>query len=68
MRVDGLVSDLCEEIDRNQDEIEYWKCKYEEINAKYSKLLDSSVSNAWRVSLGMVAIATHDKELAEAIT
>jgi hypothetical protein len=66
-RFDRLVSELCGEIDVLDGDAEYWKSKYEEIKLKYDSLLDSSIAASHRASLGMLAIATNDKELAEAI-
>lgn len=66
-RIDGLVFDLCNEIDDWKAEAEYWKQKYEELNQKYSDMLDSSIKASHRASLGMLAIALNDEDLAKVV-
>jgi hypothetical protein len=66
-RIDELVSGLCDEIDILTENCEYWKSEYEKIKAKYDDSIMTSIRQSHAMGLGMVAIATGDKELAEAV-
>lgn len=66
-RIDYLVTGLCEEVDYWKKEAEHWQSKYEELNQKYGDMLDSSIKASHRASLGMLAIALNDEELAKAV-
>lgn len=67
IRINLMLSDLCDEIDSLTEEVLYWKRKYEEENKKYNNLLDRNIKGSWSVSLGMLALATKDRKLAEKI-
>jgi len=66
-RIDLVISELCDEIDDLSSAAEFWRNKYLEVNAKYNDALTSSIKQSHAVGLGMVAIATHDKDLAAAV-
>lgn len=66
-RAERLILGLCDEIDEWREEAAHWKAKYEELNEKYNNVLDSGIKASQRTSLGMLAIALDDKELAKAI-
>lgn len=66
-RAERLILGLCDEIDEWKAEAKYWQDEYEKLNTKYNNMLNSSIKASQRTSLGMLAIALDDKELAKAI-
>jgi hypothetical protein len=67
-KIDEMVSSLCEEIDILRDDSEYWKQQYEDLKVKYDASVMTSIRQSKAVGLGMVAIATNDKDLAESVS
>lgn len=68
MRIDSVITELCNEIDILTENCEYWKTKYEEVKAKYDNSVMTSIRQSHAMGLGMVAIATNDKDLAESVS
>lgn len=68
MRIDGIIVELCTEIDTLTEECAYWKTEYEKIKVKYDKSIMTSINQSHAMGLGMLAIATKDEELAKSIS
>jgi hypothetical protein len=67
-RIDIIIFELCEEIDLLKEDCEYWKAEYKKVKEKYDKSLTNSIQQSHAMGLGMVAIATGDKELAAVVS
>jgi hypothetical protein len=67
-KIDEIISELCDEIDILTDNCEYWQSKYYKIKSKYDESVMTSIRQSQAIGLGMVAIATGDKELAKAVS
>jgi hypothetical protein len=67
-RIDNIISELCEEIDFLKEDREHWEIQYKELKVRYDNLVMTSIRQSQAVGLGMVAIATGDKELAKTVS
>ena len=56
-KVEEVLYDVCEDFDRLRKEAVYWKAEYDELNAKYCKLLSESIAYSQLASLRTLDLA-----------
>jgi hypothetical protein len=61
-RFDILISDLCEELDREKENSLYWKDKYEQVVKEKEELFQSSVDHNKKMLGNMLSFALRTKE------